>query len=411
MPVDLIGLAHDNATADAFEAATLAHLAQTLDLDAAFFLVRGREDAITTLGFDATTKARMARHGAIYAKELSPVKRAALAARGVAVDTAVCGRAHVSKTRYHAEVARGVNDPHSLLAYVPWRGDVVAAVMLGRGRREFSAREVASIESLLPSLGLARAVYGLPPTVTLLPPAPPVNPLNKLVFARSGRVLASVPTSSGTVVVRDRGGFREMVATDGASELVWTRAALENSTRSGWPYVDLFHLAPALTSQRGRALFVGSGGAVSVRQFATVYPGMAIDVVEREPAVVELARVWFGLSTLPGVSVHVADGAAFIAAAAPATWDIVIIDAYDASSFAAQFTGKAFFTALRAVLRPGGVVACNVIGTLAGNGPVQKFAQAAHGTFGNVRLLPVVNVEERYAGDALRNVVVVATRE
>lgn len=143
MTVDLITLAHESETAEAFEAGALGLLAQTLGLDAAFFLVRGREDAVTLLGLDATTRARMAKHGATYAQELLPVKRAALAARGVAVDTEVCGIARVRKTRYYAEIARQVSGQHSLMAYLPWRGGVVAA-MNARSQHEglLSSRRV-----------------------------------------------------------------------------------------------------------------------------------------------------------------------------------------------------------------------------------------------------------------------------
>lgn len=410
MTVDLITLAHESETAEAFEAGALGLLAQTLGLDAAFFLVRGREDAVTLLGLDATTRARMAKHGATYAQELLPVKRAALAARGVAVDTEVCGVARVRKTRYYAEVARQVSGQHSLMAYLPWRGGVVAAMMLGRSTKGFSPRDVSLIESLLPTLAVARAAYGLPQVFGPLPKPPAVNPLKQLAFARGFRVLASAQTPGGTLVVRDRAGFREMVASDGRSELVWTRVALDDSTRSGWPYVDLMHLAPALAKQRGRALFIGSGGAVGLRQFSSAYPGIAIDLVEREPAVIDLARAWFELSAIAGVTVHIAEGAAFVRAAAPSTWDVVVIDAYDASTFAAQFADEQFLAALRVALRAGGAVACNVIGTLAGDGPVQRFVSAARTSFDTVRILPVLDLDERYSPDALRNVVVVATR-
>lgn len=58
-----------------------------------------------------------------------------------------------------------------------------------------------------------------------------------------------------------------------------------------------------------------------------------------------------------------------------------MIDAYDASTFAAEFSGKEFLTSLRLALRPGGAVACNVIGTLAGDGPVRKWVSAARAAF------------------------------
>ena len=80
------------------------------------------------------------------------------------------------------------------------------------------------------------------------------------------------------------------------------------------------------------ALFVGCGGGVSMRQFSTVYPGIAMDVVEPEPAVLALARACFGLADIPGLRVHLGEGAAFVADAGRAglRWDVAIIDAYGA---------------------------------------------------------------------------------
>src|SRR5262249_27510684 len=124
-------------------------------------------------------------------------------------------------------------------------------------------------------------------------------------------VRASVRSREGRLSVRDRAGFREMVASAGDGELVWTRAALADGSRSGWPYVDLFHVAAGLARQRANALFIGCGGGVALRQFAQVYRGLAIDLVERDARVVELARTWFDLERVPDLSVHVADGVAF----------------------------------------------------------------------------------------------------
>ena len=58
---------------------------------------------------------------------------------------------------------------------------------------------------------------------------------------------------------------------------------------------------------------MGCGGAVSGRQFARIYPGIRADVVECEPGVIALARQFFALDAIPGVTVHIADGAKFIA--------------------------------------------------------------------------------------------------
>jgi len=404
----LVELAQSARSAPELEAAVLELLHRTVGFDAAFFSVRGLEAEPTVAGLPRATIERAVRGGAVYGRELLPVKRAALAARGVAVDTDVLGESAVRKTAYFNELAATVGGKHTLMAYVPFRGSIVAALMLGRSGARFSPSEIERIERMLPALGVARGSFGFP---VVFEPLPRENQtlLEKLGVRRE-RTLATRALPGATLSVRDRDGFREMLATSGRSELVWTRAALDDPARSGWPYVELFHVAAALARQRRRALFVGSGGAVALRQFARSYPGIALELVEHEPAVLELARAWYALDAIPKLDVHVADGVAFVAAAPPASWDIAVIDAYDAERTCARFTEQAFFRALHAALRPGGAAAFNVIGALAGDGPVRRVVRAARSVFDDVRLVPVVALDEAYAADALRNVVVVATR-
>ncbi|HLK40549.1 MAG TPA: hypothetical protein VKU41_27545 [Polyangiaceae bacterium] len=94
--------------------------------------------------------------------------------------------------------------------------------------------------------------------------------------------------------------------------MIWTRAGLDDAARSGWPYIDLLHVAAGLARRRERALFIGCGGAVGPRQFAVSYPGIEIDVVESEDHVIELAKSFFGLDGIPRLTVHHAEGASFL---------------------------------------------------------------------------------------------------
>lgn len=401
-----MGLAQECRSAATFERRALELLGRAVGFDAAFFLVRGNERAATILGLDAKTEALARVRGGVYGEELLPVKRAALARRGVAVDTDVRGVAAVRRSRYYREIAATVRGEHSLMAYLPWQGRVVAGVMLGRGGRGFSTSEVALVESSLAALGVARAAYGLPWIAEPLPAAPSTL-LARLGLGRGARELDTARTTWGTVSVQDRAGFREMVARSAADELVWTRVSLADPRRSGWPYVELLQLAAVLARGRERALCVGCGGAVGVRQLASTCPGIAIDLVETEPVVVELARRWFDLDGIPGVTVHLDEGGAFIRRAEPGSWDVIVLDAYDAATFSRHLASTEFLRAARRSLRHGGVLACNLIGTLGRDDLVSRFVAAGRAVFDDVRLLPVVAPDEEFSRDALRNVVVI----
>lgn len=400
---DLVELAHEYTSAAAFEAGALALLRREIGFDVAFATTKGAEATPTTSGLDTAAVAQLVAGGETYARELAPVKRAALAARGVAVDTTVLGSRRVGRMRYHRDVAARVDGRHSLLAYVPWRGRIIAALMLGRTSGTFSEREIRRIERVLPTLGVARVGFGLPPA----PLSPPPPALVDRLGLRRNRVIATADTGQGTLTVRDRDGFREMVAPGG---LVWTRAALADPSESGWPYIELFHLAAALARHRRRALFVGCGGAVALRQFARVYPGIHIDLVEREPAVIALANTHYDMRAIPNLTAHVADGVAFIENASPAAWDVIVVDAYDDADLAAPLSARSFFAAMGRALSPGGAMAFNVIGSLDGRGPLRRVMRAAGAELDALRLVPVMALDERCSPHALRNVVVIGRR-
>ena len=397
-------LAESEPTTEGFEARALSLLAREIGCDAAFFAVKGLEARPAVIGIDAASIAHAVRRGSEYESELMPVKRAALAARGVAVDTDVLGEAGVRRTKYFREVAARVHGRHSLLAYLSWRGQPRAAIMLGRAGSGFTSRDVERVEAVLPELAAARAIHGWPWDEAPLPEAPRRGWFSRL--ARD-RLLARVVTAHGSISVRDRDGFREMVATNAGRELVWTRAQLAEPTQSGWPYIELFHVAAGLARQRRRALFIGLGGGVAVRQFARSYPGMALDVVEREPQVIELSQAWYGLSSIPGVTVHCADGAEFVANSAPARFDIVIVDAYS-DAFVGAFGSRRFWAHARHVLAPGGVVALNVIGALDGTGELPAILAAVRAELAEPRIVPVLDESQPFDARDVRNVVVIA---
>jgi hypothetical protein len=213
-------LAESEPAAEGFEAEALGLLVREIGCEAAFFAVGGSAVRPAVIGIDAAAIAHAVRPGNEYESELLPVKRAALAARGVAVDTDVLGEAGVRCTKYFRDLAARVHGRHSLMAYLSWRGVPRAAVMLGRCGSGFTRSELERIECVLPEIAAARATYGWPWVEAPLPEASPRSWLGRI--AGTERRLAQVSTVDGWLSVRDRGGFREMVTTNAGRELVWT---------------------------------------------------------------------------------------------------------------------------------------------------------------------------------------------
>src|SRR5262249_18295037 len=160
---------------------------------------------------------------------------------------------------------------------------------------------------------------------------------------------------------------------------------------------------------RRRALFIGAGGAVGVRQFAEVYPGVRIDLVDVAPVVIDLARDWYGLDAIPHLQVHVAEGVEFVARAPSEEWDVIVIDAFDESARGRGMATRGFFRQVRRILRQGGCMAFNSIGSLAMSSPVRQIERAARAELDQVRLVPVLDPDETYSAAATRNVIVLGS--
>jgi hypothetical protein len=402
---DPIDAAAHVPTAAQFEGLALEFLARAVGYDVSFMGQRGTSPSSVGLAQDRVERAL--RPGSEYEAELAPVKQAGLARGGVAVDTEVLGEARVRQTAYFRDFARPIGGKHSLLGYLVLRGQVMGVVMLGRTGGLFREDEVRRVAELLPALAVGRASYGQPGLRRA--PLRPASPRGRWPWGE--QVLARRVRGTTEIRVRDERGHREMVARDLVSghEMVWTRAGLDDGARSGWPYIDLLHVAAGLARRRERALFIGCGGAVGPRQFAVCYPGIEIDVVESEDRVIELARAFYGLDEIPHLTVHHAEGAPFLETATT-SWDIVVVDAYEGDALGDGFSGVAFFRALRERLRPGGAFAFNVVGTLDGSGAVRSVVHAASSVFDDVRLVPVMTVTEGYDPASPRNVVVTGLR-
>jgi spermidine synthase len=124
-------------------------------------------------------------------------------------------------------------------------------------------------------------------------------------------------------------------------------------------YTRVGMIGPAL-APRGRILFVGLGGGSMPRFTRRVLPDARVDAVEIDPLVVDAARRFFGVAPDSMFRVHTGDGRAFIEAAPPASWDVVVLDAYADDAIPRALATVEFLRAVAASLAPGGVVAANL---------------------------------------------------
>ena len=115
-------------------------------------------------------------------------------------------------------------------------------------------------------------------------------------------------------------------------------------------------------------LLIGLGGGAMVRFLNHHFPQLRLDVVEIDPAVVRVARDFFGTTGSGGTRIHVADGHEFLARGG-ARYDLILIDAHlhpdvrtDSTGHPLSLKSAAFYRNVRERLQPGGIAMFNVVG-------------------------------------------------
>ena len=114
-------------------------------------------------------------------------------------------------------------------------------------------------------------------------------------------------------------------------------------------------------------LLIGLGGGAIVRYTNHAFPDVRLDVVELDPAVVRVARDFFGTTQGPRTRILVADGHDYLRRA-EARYDIILLDAYldpgkltDALGYPLTLQGSEFYSTLARRLMPDGVVVVNML--------------------------------------------------
>ena len=122
----------------------------------------------------------------------------------------------------------------------------------------------------------------------------------------------------------------------------------------------LHDLARAYTTNLGDVLCIGLGVGIVPMQFAR--EGSRVDVVEINPAMVPLARQYFGLQP-ERLNLTLGDGRLFVNQSRK-RYDAIILDAFLGDSSPSHLLTREALTAMRRRLQPGGVLVINCFGDL-----------------------------------------------
>lgn len=136
-----------------------------------------------------------------------------------------------------------------------------------------------------------------------------------------------------------------------------------------------------------RALHIGGGAFTLPLYIAATRPGSANTVFEIDPAVVDVAKQKFGVHTGPRLRVKEGDARLSVGDASPASYDIVLGDAFSSRSVPWHLTTREFLTKVHRLLRPGGAYIMNLID--GGFRFVRAEAATMRVVFGDVTLVEV----------------------
>lgn len=174
-------------------------------------------------------------------------------------------------------------------------------------------------------------------------------------------VLYETQSEYGPVIVTDEG--------DGLRALRFSRyGARQSMVKLGDPdhfglsYPPFALTGLALCSEPKRFLVLGLGGGTLPTFLRKHYPDAEIDAVDINPAVVAVAKSYFGFREDARMRAHVMDGRKFIEQTSK-PYDAVFLDAFGADALPAHLTTKEFLDAVHRAVRKDGIVVGNLWST------------------------------------------------
>jgi MFS family permease len=159
-------------------------------------------------------------------------------------------------------------------------------------------------------------------------------------------------------------------------------------------------------SQPLDVLFIGGGGYTLPRCIAVTFPTSRVDVVEIDPGVTEVAYRFMGLPRQTRVRTVNADARWFLMRT-NRTYDVIFDDAFNDISVPYHLTTREFIAMQKRHLKPGGVIAANIIDNVPFGDFLPSFVATAREVFGRDDVAVLAD-REYYARDAQSTLVVIA---
>jgi spermidine synthase len=165
------------------------------------------------------------------------------------------------------------------------------------------------------------------------------------------------------MVTEDAAGYRYLLLNEGQGvHSQWHPSQLGYSRTWDYFLAAPYFNPPPFTPDRVQALaIVGLAGGTIARQYQAVYPGVVMDGIEIDPAIVEAGARFFGMNAtaMPNLTVYVEDGR-YMLRRLPRRYTVIGVDAYRPPYIPWQLTTVEFFRELRDRLTADGTAVINV---------------------------------------------------
>lgn len=137
----------------------------------------------------------------------------------------------------------------------------------------------------------------------------------------------------------------------------------ENPLDMSYEYTKYSLLYKAFDNKIDNVLVMGAGAYSVPKALLAELPHAHVDVCDIEPALFELAKQYFRLTTGPRLNNITADCRDFLRSASK-KYDFIFVDVYSSNSIPEQFTTSEFFRLAKSKLNTHGIIMMNIIGDL-----------------------------------------------
>lgn len=185
---------------------------------------------------------------------------------------------------------------------------------------------------------------------------------------RHGALALETNSGFSKIRVREKGSLRSLFFVDAKGrEQCQSVVDLEDPGTLQLDYTRSLFASLLVRHPQERVLILGLGGGGMVRFLRHHFPETTVEAVEIDPVVADLARRHFGVTPDARTRIHVADAFEFVHGT-PASFDAIYLDAFlrapeesGLEEKTRRLKTREFLSTLKACLRPGGLVAFNLI--------------------------------------------------